>query len=449
MDKRKEEIYEEYLNHIKAHYGENRGAAAVMKEDLQHSPLISRGRLIDMPLAIPKVYTKEDDALFRNVVETTHRICCKVIRHYVENPEYRKGFGFSKELEELILQDPGYEDSLPMARFDIFYHEDTGDFKFCEINTDGTSAMNEDYNLDKLNIKNPAHQAVLRRHTLRSYELFDSWVETFLSLYQNYRKRHPEMPLVPTVAIVDFLDKGNLPEFYEFARRFQKKGIYAQVVDIRELRYENGCLLAPEGYEIHGIYRRAVTADVMEHLSEVTSLLDAYREGNVFLCGSFRTQVVHTKTFFTVLHQEETKKILTEEENRFISEHVPYTVDFGPDGISLEEVLGNKDKYILKPNDSYGSNSVADGKGQTQEEWEALCREYYSRGYICQEYAEQYATPNVDFMHGDGKVHEYINMNGLYSYNGNFAGVFTRQACGTIIASHQSERNVASYLLSE
>lgn len=449
MDKRKEEIYEEYLNHIKEHYDENRGAAAVMKEDLQHSPLISRGRLIDMPLAIPKIYTKEDAALFRNVVETTHRICCKVIRHYVENPEYRKGFGFTKELEDLILQDPGYEDSLPMARFDIFYNEDTEDFKFCEINTDGTSAMNEDYNLDKLNIKNPAHQAVLRRHTLRSYELFDSWVETFLSLYQNYRKRHPEMPLVPTVAIVDFLDKGNLPEFYEFARRFQRKGIYAQVVDIRELCYENGCLLAPEGYEIHGIYRRAVTADVMEHLSEVTPLLDAYRDGNVFLCGSFRTQVVHAKTFFTVLHQEETKKILTEEENRFVAAHVPYTVDFGPDGISLEEVLGNKDKYILKPNDSYGSNSVADGKGRTQEEWEALCREYYGRGYICQEYAVQYATPNVDYMHGDGKVHDYINMNGLYSYNGNFAGVFTRQACGTIIASHQSERNVASYLLLE
>lgn len=449
MDKLKEVVYREYLEHIQKHGEENRRAAEVMKEDLQHSPLISRGRLIDMPLAIPKIYTKEEDAQFRDVVETTHRICCKVIRHYLENPAYRQGFGFSKELEELILMDPGYEDLLPMARFDIFYHEDTGDFKFCEINTDGTSAMNEDYNLDKLNIKNPAHQAVLRKHTLESYELFDSWVETFLHLYQNYRKKHPEMPLVPTVAIVDFLDKGNLPEFYEFARRFQKKGIYAQVVDIRELRYEEGCLLAPEGYEIHGIYRRAVTADVMEQLSEVTPLLDAYREGNVFLCGSFRTQVVHAKTFFTVLHLEETRKILTEEENRFVAEHVPYTVDFGPEGISLEEVIGNKNKYILKPNDSYGSNSVADGKGRSSAEWEALCRKYYGGGYICQEYATQYATPNVDFMHGDGEIHDYINMNGLYSYNGKFAGVFTRQALGTIIASHQSERNVASYLLLE
>lgn len=472
----RQEIYADYVRHIEEHYKENRQAAEVMRNELNRSPLISRGRLIDMPLAIQKVYTAEDDRFFREVVDMTHRICCKVIRHYVENPSYRKGFGFSKELEDLILADPGYDAPLPMARFDIFYNEESGDFRFCEINTDGTSAMNEDYNLDKVNIHNPAHQFIRRKYNLQSYELFDSWVETFLSLYGEYQKSHPTMPPEPTVAIVDFLDKGNIPEFYEFAHRFQRQGIYANVVDIRELRYREGRLYAPEGYEIHGIYRRAVTADVMENYDSVKDLLDAYREGNIFLCGSFRTQVVHAKTFFTVLHTDATRAILTEEEWDFVRKHVPYTCDFGPNaetredssagtpacrkvgstvdaaaeiagsGIDLESVIRDKDRYILKPNDSYGSNSVADGKGHTQEEWEALCRAHYGKGYICQEYAPQYATPNVDFMFGDGEFHDYINMNGLYSYNGRFAGVFTRQACGTIIASHQSERNVASYL---
>lgn len=442
----REEIYQDYLAQIEAHEGENRRAAEVMREELNRSPLISRGRLIDMPLAIQKIYMPDDDALFHQVVKTTHRICCKVIQHYVEDSSYRKGFGFSPELEELILADPGYDDPLPMARFDIFYHEDTGDFRFCEINTDGTSAMNEDYNLDKINFHNPAHQFIRRKYDIRSYELFDSWVKTFLELYQHFRGRHPEMPEVPNVAVVDFLDKGNLPEFQEFARRFQAAGVYCNVIDIRELTYQDGVLMAPEGYPIHGIYRRAVTADVMDGYNEVTDLLDAYRDGKVFLCGSFRTQVVHAKTFFTVLHTDATKKFLTEEEQEFVEKHVPYTCDFGDGGISLEQVISEKDRYILKPNDSYGSNSVADGKGHSQEEWEVLCCKYYNQGYICQEYAEQYATPNIDFMFGDGKVHDYINMNGLYSYNGAFAGVFTRQACGTIIASHQSERNVASYL---
>lgn len=442
----REEIYKDYLQQIQDHYQENRNAAEVMRAELNRSPLISRGRLIDMPLAIQKIYTEEDDALFRQVVDTTHRICCKVIRHYLEEPSYRRGFGFSPELEELILTDPGYDDLLPMARFDIFYHEDTGDFRFCEINTDGTSAMNEDYNLDKINLFNPAHQFIRRKYQIKSYELFDSWVKTFLHLYQGFRQNHRSAPEVPNVAVVDFLDRGNVPEFQEFAQRFQAAGVYCNVVDIRELKYRDGVLCAPEGYPIHGIYRRAVTADVMENYDQVGDLLEAYRAGNVFLCGSFRTQVVHAKTFFTVLHREETRKLLTEDEWNFVKKHVPYTCDFGEGGISLEQVLRDKDRYILKPNDSYGSDSVADGKGHSQEEWEELCRRYYNHGYICQEYAEQYATPNVDFMFGDGQVRDYINMNGLYSYNGSFAGVFTRQACGTIIASHQSERNVASYL---
>ena len=118
----REQIYADYIRELKEHYEENQAAAEAMKEELQHTPLISRGRLIDKPLAMQKVYTREDDRRFREIVEMTHRICCKVIDRYVADPEYRKGFGFSEKLEELILADPGYPDELPMARFDIFYH---------------------------------------------------------------------------------------------------------------------------------------------------------------------------------------------------------------------------------------------------------------------------------------------------------------------------------------
>lgn len=443
----RDQINAEYAEQIRDHYEENRAAAEEMKNDLLHSPLEFGGRLLDMPLAIQKVYTQMDEVLFKVIVQRMHGICCKAIRHYLDDPEYRRLFGFDPRLEELILADPGYDAMLPIARFDIFYNEDNGNFKFCEINTDGTSAMNEDYLLDQLNIKNPAHQAILRKYDLRSYELFDSWVNTFLDIYQTYYRAKDD----PCVAIVDILDRGIVPEFYEFARRFQKAGIRVQVLDARSLRYENGKLLSPEGYEIDAVYRRAVTADLMDAYDDVQPLIRAYLDGNVFFCGSFRTQVVHTKTFFNVIHRPETQEFLTNEEQHFVKKHVPLTCDFRTpdhsDGIRLENVIADKDRFILKPNDSFGSNGVADGKGHTQEEWEKICREYYNNGYVCQEYAPQFATENVDFMFGDGKFHDYINMSGLYDYNGRFAGVYTRQSPGTIIASHVSERNVASYLV--
>ena len=45
------------------------------------------------------------------------------------------------------MREKKYDCNIPIARIDIFYDEETGGFKFCEFNTDGTSAMNEDREL--------------------------------------------------------------------------------------------------------------------------------------------------------------------------------------------------------------------------------------------------------------------------------------------------------------
>ena len=91
----------------------------------------------------------------------------------------------------------------------VFYYEDTGDFKFCEINTDGTAAMVRDLEYRKALAENPAHQAVTAMYDLEPFEVFDSWVETFLRLYRTYPK-HVEKP---NVAIVDILDNATMGDF--------------------------------------------------------------------------------------------------------------------------------------------------------------------------------------------------------------------------------------------
>ena len=64
-----------------------------------------------------------------------------VIEEYLDNPDYRAMFGFPAELEEMILRRPAYRTLLPVCRLDIFLNEETGDFRFCEFNADGSSAM--------------------------------------------------------------------------------------------------------------------------------------------------------------------------------------------------------------------------------------------------------------------------------------------------------------------
>lgn len=444
-----EQLFNNELQELVAeNLDDNRIGAFTIKENLERSPLWYKNRLTTETLQLPKVFTEATIERFREIVSTTHSIFVKIIREYLRNESYRKLFAFDPELEDLILEttNPDSDHLLPMARFDIFYHEDTGRFHFCEINADGASGMDEDRIINELNISNPAVQEFRRRRRLESFELFDSWVETFLRLYS----QRPKAVKRPNVAIVDFLEFATIREFEEFARRFQKAGVDCEICDARELRYEGGALRDKYGRRIDAVYRRAVTHDLMNARNDVRPFLEAIRDGAAFLVGGLCTQIVHSKRFFYALHSEETRAALAPEEFAFIEERVPRTDLFCPGGIELDEVLENKDLYILKPTDSYASKGVFAGEECEPDVWEEKARAVYGTDYICQRFCSLYQTPNIDFTWGDGAWHDYVNMSGLYAYDGKFAGVYSRQAQGNaVIASYRTERSLATYYVKE
>lgn len=423
----------------------NREGAMALLEDLERSPLFLRGNIGSRSLQIPRLYTEEDIGRFRGIVKTAYGIFDKVIREYLTHEDYRALFPFSKELEELILVPNGYDSLLPMARFDIFYHEDSGDFYFCEINTDGSSGMNEDRLQDELMIHNPAHQEMLRRYRFRTMELFDSWVECFMSLYRSYDRRTDR----PNVAIADFREACTLREFEEFVRHFQRAGVNCEICDLRELRYEGGRLISPRGHRIDAVYRRAVTSDILRHYADVQPFLQAVRDGAVFTAGSFCTQIIHHKTLFHVLHLPRTGRFLTEEERKFVRDHIPETLPFAEGSVSPGEVRARRERYILKPEDNYGSRGVFAGVDYSDERWAEIVGETYGKGYVCQEYCPQYVAENIDFAFGDGRWHPYIQMAGLFVYNGELAGVFSRAAEGEGIIATHNERTQPTYIVSE
>lgn len=439
-----DEVYLTYKENVDTYTDENRKGAIAAKAALERSPLNWNG-VSDKTVHIPKVYDEETIAHFRQITDITYRIFVKVIQEYRNNEDYRRLFPFTKELEDLILLEPAYNGYLPIMRMDLFYNEENGDFQFCEINTDGTAAMLRDLELRKLLAYNPAHRAVVSKYKLQPFELFDTWVQTFMSLYQSYPKKKAQ----PNVAIVDFLENATLMEFEEFVLRFKNAGINCEICDIRSLKYTDGILYSDKGNRIDAVYRRAVTADIMAHYSEVTDFLNAVRDNTVFFAGAFATQIIHTKWLFYMLHHAETKAILTDEEYSFVKEHIPFTAEFSSDYIAFSEVLEKKDEYIIKPMDAYASKGIyAAGREYTKPQWKKLCKELYGKGYICQQYCKQYLKDNIDFAWGDGKWHPYINMPGLYVYNGTFTGILMRTACEeNIITAHENERTMPVFVV--
>ena len=338
-----------------------------------------------------------------------------------------------------------YDSLLPVARFDIFFNEETWDFKFCEINTDGTSAMNEDYVLNQALALNDAHQEMLKKYAFSTFELYDSLVESFMKLYDTYEKKVEN----PYIVITDFMDHCCVNEFKEFAARFQKAGYETEICNIRDMTYRDGVLYSAAGHPIDLIYRRAVTCDIMAHYDEIQPFIQAVKDQNVCVMGSICTQIPHNKWLFKMLRDNATMKLLTEEEQKFVTDHIPYTNLMDDRFCRMDEILDEKDRWIIKPLDSYASRGVYAGIDYSDDDWEDIIHRHWNKNYIYQEYYHPYRTDNICFRDAHPEFHPYTNMSGLYVYNGEFAGIYSRLSTGGIISSQYNERAVATLVLKE
>lgn len=393
----------------------------------------------------PKLFTEEIFHTFAQDMRLLYGIFQKVTDAYFADAAYRALFGFDARTESLILRSERGHSLLPMARIDFFYNEETGGYKFCEFNTDGTSAMNEDRELHNAQRLSTAYRAFTAAHRTRQCELFDSWVATLCAVYQRARGTAAK----PYVAIVDFLDYGSVNEFEIFRQHFAAAGCGAEVCDIRALHYDGKALIGPAGQRIDAVYRRAVTSDVLDHYEECGALLTAARDGNVLLVGDFHTQLVHNKTIFRVLHLPQTMALLNEQEQAYIRVHVPMTRTFA--AADLPEVAAHKDAWILKPLDSYASRGVYAGVEYDEARWRTIVAGIPTDGsYLLQEFATPYVTENYGYdSDGTFKRNRYYNLTGLYMYDGVLQGVYSRVSLTPIISSQYSEKTLPTLLVRE
>ena len=384
---------------------------------------------------VPRLYDGRTRTLMEQVVETTHGILVKVIEHYLADPAYRALFRYDPRLAELILLPRGYDAVLPFARFDVFLDEDTGEVAFCELNGDGSSGMNEDREIVHSVEGTATFREFARRHHVESCELFDAWVREFCAIYATYEHavEHPRF------AVCDYLENGVVDEFHLFAQRFEGAGHPCSVCDVRSLSFDGEALRDDKGRQIHAVWRRCVTNDVLEHWDESQALIEAVRARKVALIGSFAGHIVHDKQIFEMLFHPATRAFLTPDEAAFIDRTVPQTRFLDEAGVDLDTVRADKDLWIIKPTDAYGAADVYAGCACDQEEWERPIERFANGAAGAPFLVQRYITPHKTLTlppdegiegRADADVPRagtlYNNLEGLYCYNGRFQGVFSR-----------------------
>lgn len=435
------EYTQEYLDIVKSLDGDAPGRRAA-RSYVENSNAELFGRIVTSTY-VPRFYDQETYNAFKYTAETTHAILCKVIQHYLDDPEYRKIFDYDPRIAELVLVPRGYPDYIPIMRMDVFTNEDTLECGFIEFNSDGTSGMTEDRTMNNSFAGSRAMTEFKSRHHVQSSDLFDRLVEELLDIYSRYEKCVDN----PRWAMVDYFEQATMGEFKEYCRCFAEHGVECSPQDVRDLTYDGHVLRGADGRKIDVIWRRTVTNDLLNHWDESQAYLDAVRDGNVALIGSFAGHIVHDKQIFEALHNPLTHAFLTPEEIEFVETRVPKTCFLDDKYADLDDVRTNKDKWIIKPTDHYGSSDVFAGLMYSEDEWKALVDKYANSAagepFLLQTYLHPYKTQQLvpvrdiaTYEDSDApfEIAPYGNLNGLYLFNGKFAGVFSRMGPNAVIS---------------
>ncbi len=414
-------------------------------EKVKNSTAIYKGKPVPF-LYHPMFFTESDIENFREIGSTLISISNKVTDKYLESSEFREKFQYPKELEELILIDNGYDVNVPIGRFDLFYR-DKDNFKFCELNTDGSSAMNEDNTIGKIMLESKGLKDFREKYNLISLELIDKWVGDIIDIYGSWRGKDNNKDK-PNIAIVDFIESGTSEEFHVFKRAFEEKGYNIIIEDPRNLIYKDGALYSGD-FKIDLVYRRIVTFELLDKWNEIPDFIKAYREKAFCSVGSIKSQIMHNKIIFKILHDMDTLEFLSQDERRFIEKHIPYTGLFTGDQTVYERVLTYKDRYIMKPLDSNGSQGVYAGRDLSQEEWKKKLDESFNRDYIYQEFFTPFKREHIVFNDGDVNVEEFGSIVGLFMYNEKLAGLYTRIGKESIISGLSSYYTLPNIVVEE
>ncbi len=381
-------------------------------------------------LYTPRFFTEEEMKNLHEIVEETVELFDRIVELYMTEEDFRKFFAFPSEIEELILLGSPLERVYPMARMDIFYRG-IDDFEFCEINTDGSSAMNEDRVLKELFFDSRLYKALESRgYEIEGFELFESWVDYVLSNWKGQG--------MPSVGILD-TDTDN-DEFRRFARHFAARGCRVELVTPWELELEDG-YLAVRGLKLDYIYRRLVTSDFYKIYDEVDKLVQGIKEGKTVFFGPIASQIIHNKVLFYVVHHPDTQRYFTDQQRSFIKKHFPFTALVDEKIAKDQFYIENRGDYLLKPSDLYASKGIYLGMEMDEELWKTTLEEVVDQDYLIQSFAK---LPTIDMMSYTEGIRRFNHMTGLFVYNGKLQGFFSRGCQGPVIAGSYGGKSLTT-----
>jgi uncharacterized circularly permuted ATP-grasp superfamily protein len=414
-------------------------------ERMRATKLTFGGRLL-CPFLRPNFVSKDVYEQIRGV--------CRGIFAAIEKVEARLGEDLWSRVDllprerELMAIDPGYRRSSPTSRLDSFTSRSS--YQFVELNAESPAGIAYNEVLTDLFLELPAMKALDSRYTLDRFRARERLLATLLSCYREGggRKEHP------TIAIVDYDEVPTRAEHFLFEEYFASESYPAFVCDPRQLEYR-GSVLSHEGRPIDIVYKRLLTNEFLDKVSELGALLQAAKDRAVTLVNPFRCKPIHKKAIFAVLTDDSLQDLFSAGEREAIRAHVPWTrrvqeAQATKDGVSIDLpsfILKNRESLVMKPNDEYGGKGVFIGWETGEAEWARALGEALASSYVVQEKVQVERQP-FPVLDATFRLKDCIVDLDPFVFNGEVEGFLTRLSESSLANVTSGGGQIPAFLVS-
>ncbi len=386
----------------------------------------------------PNFISEKQTAILKASVEIMSKALTKFVDLYLSDQRVREIMGFSEKENELFNIDPGYSNPIVVSRLDAFLNDYS--LKFLEFNCDSPAGIAYS------DIQEAGFRELFKNYPfLKPYHIEfinrqPKLLTSLLDCYAEFRETHSGLPEKPVVAIVDWHYVSTYSEFELHQHYFREQGIETIIAAPQDFTIAHGKAMA-NGREVHLIYKRVITRELIARWGEVENFIEVIREGLVCCCNSFRSFIVGNKKVLAVITDPRFRSIFTKRENQLIKETIPWTRVLSPSRVKYHRkevelisfIPEFKNQLVLKPSNKYGGKDVYIGLETAQSKWEEIMASHINNGnWVVQEYVD---IPTDSYPEIENSVRfrsKYVNIN-PFALSGTYSGTITRVSDNQVI----------------
>jgi hypothetical protein len=372
--------------------------------------------------------------LIQQATESLAGILNKVVDLYLKEPYLRRKIELDPKVEEWLLADPGYKQSVVFARMDGFIEGEA--LKLVEFNTDSPAGATYADQIDELIFSQKELKPFFDTHKVKRDYRINKILEALLGCYEEFGGSEK-----PQIAIVDWKTVKTHPEFEVIKQNFEAAGYKTVIADPRDLKMKSGKLYH-DTFRVDLVYRRVIFNELMNKKAEVSDFLKAYKDKAICVVNPFRSKIAGTKAVLSILTNPTYEHFFTDEENELKRELLPWTrqlIDaerfYGNKKVFLVDFLKDeKDLLILKPGDGYDAKDVYVGRETPESDWNKVLDRALKENWVFQEFVNvpimsipEVKEEKLDFIYKKVSI-------GLYTAGTKYMGGMSRLCDETIIS---------------